>query len=92
MSVVIRPRKDGGYSECSSPDELVGHGRCCHVLDHDKPIMEIEKIQRGAYEVKVSDSTLTINAQKNAIIDFFNSMEKIDSEKKKDIIDFLNEE
>ncbi len=29
---VIRPLKTGGYSLCTSPDNLVGKGRCKHIL------------------------------------------------------------
>lgn len=28
----MRPLRTGGYSMCSCPDELVGKGRCRHVL------------------------------------------------------------
>lgn len=28
----MRPLRTGGYSMCSCPDELVGKGRCKHVL------------------------------------------------------------
>ena len=92
MKIVIRPRKDGGFSECSSPDELVGRGRCCHILDQGQPAMEIAKIQRGVYEVKIDDSKLTINAQKQTVIDFFNNLPKIDEEKRDKIINFLKDE
>ena len=86
----IRPRKDGGYSECSSPDELVGKGRCVHILgDNNSASMEITKISRGVYEVKVQESTLTINAQKKAILDFFQSLPTLSKEKQEKIIEFL---
>lgn len=90
----IRPKKDGsGFSECSCPDELVGKGRCCHILgDSGSSTLEIEQIQRGLYEVKVHDSKIEINAEKEAIIDFFNSLPKIDQEKQNKIITFLMEE
>jgi len=91
-ATLIRPRKDGGYSECSSPDEFVGKGRCCHILDGGRPIMTLERIQRGLYEVKVNDSEMTIKAQKECIVDFFNQVTKIDEEKQKEIVDYLNKE
>lgn len=87
----IRKRKDGGYSECSSPDELVGKGRCCHVLEGENVKMELTKIQRGMYEVKINESKLTIDSQKDTIIEFFNSLPKIDEEKQKKILNFLKE-
>lgn len=90
MIVSIRKRKDGGCSECSSPDNLVGKGRCIHILTEEKP-MEISKISRGVYEVKVNDSTLTINAQKKAITDFFKSLPILNEEKRNNIIKFLEE-
>ena len=93
MSTYIRKRKDGGYSECSSPDELVGKGRCCHILDEgENNKMELTKIQRGMYELKVNEDSLTIEAQKETILNFFNNLPKIDDEKQKKIIDYLNNE
>lgn len=92
MTTCIRKRKDGGYSECSSPDELVGKGRCCHVLEDGGVNMELTKIQRGMYEVKVNESKLTINAQKETIVDFFNSLPKLSEEKQRRIINFLKDE
>lgn len=91
MSSTIRPRKGGGYSECSSPDPLVGKGRCCHIIDGELKVMEIKKIQRGSYEVTIDSSTISIKAQKQSIIDFFTAMPKIDEAKQKQIIDFLEE-
>jgi len=88
----IRPRKDGnGCSECSSPDELVGKGRCIHILDGSKP-MELTKVQRGLYEVKVSENSMTIKAQKESIVDFFNNIPKIDEKKQKELINYLMED
>lgn len=92
---VLRPKKDGGYSECSSPDELVGKGRCCHVLGDDGEVLSVNRIQRGLYEVQIDDnksSSININAQKEAIIKFFNNMTKLDDEQVKKIVTFLNEE
>ena len=93
MRTVIRPRKDGGYSECTSPDELVGKGRCCHILcDGHKP-MKLNKIQRGMYSVEIEDhSTINIQAQKDSIIQFFNNLGKLKEEQVRKIVDFLNEE
>ena len=94
MATFIRKRKDGnGYSECSSPDELVGRGRCCHILEEGNDMtMELSRIQRGMYEVKVNDNRMNIEGQKETIIDFFNSLPKIDEEKKNRIIEYLNSE
>lgn len=92
MATYIRKRKDGGYSECSSPDELVGKGRCCHILEEGNNKMELTKIQRGMYELKVNEDSLTIEAQKETILNFFNNLPKIDDEKQKKIIDYLNNE
>lgn len=94
MGTMMRPRKNGGYSECSSPDDLVGKGRCCHILgDSDKPAMQLERIQRGMYEVKIEDNRpLTIKAQRESIVQFFEAMGHLDETKCRDIIDFLNEE
>mgnify|MGYP004593691607 CR=1 FL=1 len=91
-STVIRKRKDGGYSECSSPNDLVGKGRCCHISEEGELNMQVYKMQRGMYEVKVNDSVLTINAQQNTIIDFFDNLPKISEEKKNKIIEYLKGE
>lgn len=93
MPTFLRERKDGqGVSECNCPDELVGKGRCIHILNggngNDSPL-EISHISRGVYEIKVKENKLTISAQKQAIIDFFSSLPKIDEEKQQKIIDFL---
>lgn len=94
MESYIRLRKDGnGYSECTSPDALVGKGRCCHVLGENGGCeMKLSKIQRGMYEVKVNDSPMTIEAQKETIIKFFDGMAKLDDDKKNRIIEFLKDE
>lgn len=92
MATYMRPRKDGtGYSECSSPDNLVGRGRCVHVLTDSNPL-EIKKVSRGMYEVTIDDDKMTIQAGKQAIVRFFSSMPKLDDEKQKKIIDFLENE
>lgn len=90
----IRKRKDGnGYSECSSPDELVGKGRCCHILEGDNSEkMELSRIQRGMYEVKVNDSKMTVEGQKETIVSFFNTLPKLDQSKIDNILKYLNEE
>ena len=94
MATYIRKRKDGnGYSECSSPDELVGRGRCCHILEGgNNSRMELSRIQRGMYEVKINEDSLSINGQKDTIAKFFDSLPQIDEEKKNKIIKYLNEE
>ena len=94
MGTYIRKRKDGGYSECSSPDELVGKGRCCHVLDisDGNGDLQLKKIQRGMYEVSINDSKLTIKAQEEVIANFFKEMPNIDENKIKNIIEFLEKE
>lgn len=90
MATVIRPRKDGGYSECSSPDELVGKGRCVHILDEGRPVMSISKISRGSYEVDLNEGeNLTINASKEIVAKFFENLNTIDEKKTKEIVDYL---
>ena len=92
MATYIRPRKDGGCSECSSPDELVGRGRCIHILGENENHMELKRIERGIYEVQVGESLMTIEAQKETVKKFFNEIPKIEEEKKQRILDFLNNE
>lgn len=91
METKIRPRKDGGYSKCTSPDNLVSKGRCCHILIEDEEPMELVRVERGLYVVKIKDSNMTIQAQKQTIINFFNSLPKIDEDKQKKILEFLKE-
>lgn len=93
MSTFIRPRRDGqGCSECSSPDELVGKRRCCHVLGEENDTLTVNQIQRGMYEVEVNESKMTINAQKETIINFFKKIPEISGEKQQKILEFLEEE
>lgn len=93
----LRPRKDGlGFSECSAPDELVGKGKCCHVIAEGQPDLELSKVQRGMYEVKIGDegqsTIVTMHAQKRAIIQFFDQLGKLDEDKIQSIIAFLDQE
>lgn len=93
MADVIRPRKDGGYSLCSSPDELVGKGRCCHVLGGEcNPSLNVTSIQRGMYEVDMDGNKVSIQGDQDAIKKFFDSMHKLDDEKVRKILDFLESE
>ena len=95
MTTMIRPRKDGGYSECSSPDELVGKGRCCHILgDEGGSAMELRKLQRGMYEVQIENqpSSITIQSQKETIMEFFSNLGKLKGEQVERIVNFLNME
>jgi len=94
MPTFLRPRKDGkGLSECSCPEELVGKGRCIHILDGNNKPLELSRMGRGLYQVTVNQgNSMTIESDKATIIDFFNSVQALDEEKQKKIIDFLNNE
>jgi hypothetical protein len=86
--IFVRPRKDGGISECTSPDHLVGRGRCVHVLDGgDK--LAVEHVSRGVYRIEVNDSSLSVEAQKKSIVDFFKTLPKMKKEQRERIIHFL---
>lgn len=90
---LIRPLKDGGMSECSCPDDLVGTRRCQHIFTEEGKGIGISKVDRGLYEVEVEDSgNLTINGQEEAISKFFASMPKIDKETQDKIISFIEGE
>lgn len=93
MVSIIRPRKDGGYSECTAPDELVGKGRCCHILGEDNSNIKLNKVQRGLYEVEIENySSISISAQKDSIVEFFNGLGELKKEQIDNIVQFLNEE
>lgn len=89
---MIRPRRDGGMSECSSPEEMVGKGRCVHVGGGNCEPMQIERIQRGMYQVEVNDSKLTVEGENEVISKFFNSMAKLPEDQQKKIEEFLKTE
>lgn len=91
MKTYLRPKKNGGSSQCSSPDELVGKGRCCHILGESVGAMEITQIDRGSYEIVVNNSKISIQAQEQAIADFFSAMPKLEVEKREEIINFFKE-
>lgn len=94
MASVMRPRRDGGYSLCSSPDELIGKGRCCHVLGDEKcPSLNVTSIQRGMYEVDMDgNGKVSIQGDQESIKRFFDSMAKLDDEKVRKILNFLEGE
>lgn len=51
---VLRPTKNGGFSFCSSPENLVGKGRCNHILRKcDKSQLEYKE---GSYFLDISNS------------------------------------
>lgn len=91
--VQLRPRADGGVSECSSPDELVGRGRCCHILDsasNDEKFHVIH-VERGRYEVTLNESTVDIASSKEDITKFFQTVSSLDDEQVAKIVGFLEE-
>lgn len=88
---VLRPRKDGGTSECSAPDDLVGKGRCCHVPGGSIK-MNVVRVQRGMYEVNMDDAKVDIQADKDNIVKFFETLPKLDQDTIKDIISKLENE
>lgn len=88
---ILRERKDGGISECSSPDDKVGKGRCCHVAGSTTK-MNVIRIQRGMYEVNMDDAKIDIQADKNNIVKFFETLPQLDDETIHSIIAKLEEE
>lgn len=82
----LRLRKDGGYSECNAPDDLVGKGRCVHILGGNNNL-NVQRLSRGFYCVEIDDSYKTSDKDsKKNIKSFFDQLPKIDSEKKDQII------
>lgn len=85
MDLFIRQRKDGGYSECSSPDHLVGKGRCCHMLSE---YCNVQHMQRGMWEVEIHESQKDFKPIK----EFFRQMKPLKMEQQRRIIEALNAE
>lgn len=91
MEVVMRLRKDGGYSPCSAPDELVGKGRCCHV--GDSQVFRMTPIQRNMYEIEVGDMPqLTLSGQRETIANFMRTLNQLDETTMNAIIKALDGE
>lgn len=89
----IRLRKDGGYSECNSPDELVGKGRCIHVLEpveegssENKMPLEINRTSRGVYQVEIPNDIVNEAKSKEDIFSYMKELPKISKAKEKRII------
>ena len=88
----IRQRKDGGYSLCSSPDEMVGRGRCIHVPDGQVAANSVDLISRGLYLSEVDNEVKTEKEFNNTVTAFFNTLGTISIEKQRRIINILSAE
>lgn len=89
----IRPNIYGGFSECSSPDDKVGYGRCRHMLGYqgsENIKMQIDSIQRGMYHVEVNDTNLSKTEQKTLINNYFNDLPTLEESKIEKIVNELN--
>lgn len=90
MITVLRERKDGcGCSECSSPDDLVGKGRCVHVLSDSQSVMHVNQVERGLYKVEIDKNSLTIKGQEEALSKFFSTLGSLKEEDVRKIIEIL---
>ena len=90
----IRLRKDGGYSECNAPDELVGKGRCIHVLEgpcgEQAEILDINRVGRGMYQVEIPEDVFDEVEAKEDVLSYIQQLPKISKAKEKRIIAALN--
>jgi hypothetical protein len=90
--VIMRPRLDGtGVSECSSPEDRVGMGRCVHMLSEAGSTMTVERTGWGKYRVQVNDSKLNMEGEKKAVQDFFNTLPEFTKSQRDSIIRSLDD-
>ena len=88
----IRQRKDGGFSLCSSPDEMVGRGRCIHVPDGQVAADSVDLISRGLYLSEVDSEPKSEKDFNTTVTAFFNTLGTISLDKQKRIISILSAE
>lgn len=88
----IRQRKDGGFSLCSSPDEMVGRGRCIHVPEGQVVSNSVDLISRGLYLSEVDNEPATEKDFNNTVSAFFSTLGTISVEKQRRIINILSAE
>lgn len=85
----IRERKDGGFSFCSSPDDMVGKGRCIHIPDGQVAANSVDLVSRGLYLSEVDNGSKEEDF-KETMVTFFQSLGSISKEKEKRIISILS--
>lgn len=86
----LRPSANGGLSECRSPEEKVGYGRCHHILDGKQIVINYNKQDKCHY-VNVEDGRggkEKLEAQEKDIINFLDKLKQNDitEERAKEII------
>lgn len=94
MSKVLRTLKTGGQSLCSAPDELVGRGRCRHVLDDSSDIaVKINKSENCVYiEIKDDNTEISMKAKEEKVTNFIKELSKgLPKDKTKAILDHLRD-
>lgn len=80
---VMRPRKDGGFSICYSPEDKVGKGRCNHVLGFASIVWNEDN------DLSMIDMSGN-NIDKNHIFSYINNIAKsLPDEKKKKLVDYF---
>lgn len=82
----MRPLKTGGWSLCSCPDELVGKGRCRHMLGVAQIVFDDEADKMKLVNVEGMD----ISGNSKAIQDCLDKIPEIDEEKKIKLLDYFN--
>lgn len=95
MPRVLRPLKNGGFSYCSSPDHLVGKGRCNHL-----PGISYKQTKNedgfDCVEISSLDDSDQTNIPKSLVKEddlneyVRNLDSQLEAEKKKKIIEFFN--
>lgn len=83
----MREKKDGsGASICSSPDNLVGVGRCNHLVsEHGDPSVSYDADQK-AYQVNLNDYKMTNEDVKAANKGFKDNLLSLDTQSKKTLL------
>ena len=89
---VLRLLKTGGYSYCSSPEELVGKGRCNHIPGmcfHQKQVNGLTCVEVSSFDGSDKDlPEAIVDAEKlNAYV--INLDNELSKEKKKKILNFF---
>ena len=81
----MRPLKTGGFSLCSCPDDLVGKGRCRHVLGFASIVWDYDNLKM------VDMDGNEIGSKKEDLVNYLSaSCNEISEDKKQKILEYFN--